>query len=809
MRTTIGAHATVRFVAKKAGFVFRFLSISVLVVLLVVLAAAGAGWYWLDREVLSSLPQDLSKLRDWRPPTNCQIYDRHERLVDEFYLDRRIWIPMAELPVHVPLAFVAAEDRRFFTHPGVDLRGILRAMVTNLRGGTTKQGGSTITQQLVKNILVGNEKSYRRKLREAILAYRLERELGKDEILELYLNYIYLGSGNYGVEAAARDYFGISASQIDIGQAAMMAGLVPAPARYSPHRSVESALHRRELVLTAMVDNAFISAEEATQFADDPVVDSTRARGGQGANTSYATIVRREVRRLYGSTLPVEEGLQVHTPLDSHVQEVAVEAVRKAVRAVEQRQGRRGPSRRLAHDKWDAFLSRYRRDVGDKAPVPPRQGECFESLVRRSKDLGSLQAGPFTFSLAEEERGALIRVPIKRDDGKVTTSAKKLEAEITEGDVLPVCLVEGEKVKLDPRPWPEGAALVLENATGRVVALVGGFDVPLEGFVRAVQARRQPGSSFKPYVYASALLAGRTQLDTVIDAPLALPGAPGKIWSPKNYDGEYHGAIQIRNALAKSLNTVAVRLLLDTGVDRVVSTAKAMGITSNIRRDPTIALGSSEVSLLDQVVGYSTIARMGLPPEPVFIDKVEDVRGHLVGRAGERGEDERTRHIVLPGGSRPRALPSGIAYELADMMREVVSNGTAKKAYKEGFDRAGKTGTTNDFIDAWFVGFTPRYTIGVWVGTDGTTTLGDKETGGKTALPAWLEIAATLPEVEGERFAVPDDATFVPFDAAGKWVAVRRGDVPESVLPRYVSTDAPLPPVIGEVPIVVTATTAS
>ncbi|MBI2373753.1 MAG: PBP1A family penicillin-binding protein [Deltaproteobacteria bacterium] len=796
--------------AQKARSFLRFVRITLIVLVLAVLAGAGAGWYWLEHEVLSSLPQDLSNLRDWRPPTNCRIYDAQGKVFDEFYLDRRIWIPMAELPSHVPLAFVSAEDRRFFTHPGVDLRGILRALVTNMKsGGAAKQGGSTITQQLVKNILVGNERSYKRKLREAILAYRLERELDKDEILELYLNYIYLGSGNYGVEAAARDYFGISAAQLDVGQAAMIAGLVPAPARYSPHRNPDLALHRREIVLTAMVDGGFIAPEEAAEHADDPVVDSRRGRTGQSATSSYATIVRREVRRLFGSTLPVEEGLQVHTPLNLEAQKIAYAAVRKAVRAVEERQGRRGPIRRLSADKWEGFLARYSREVGDRAPVPPTPGECFEALVRRKNDLGSLQAGPFTFSLDPNDRQVMIRVPEKKPDGKVTTSAKKLESEIEEGDVLPVCLIENERVTLDPRPWPEGAALALENSTGRIVALVGGFDVPIEGFVRAVQARRQPGSSFKPYVYASALLAGRTQVDTVIDAPLALPGAPGKIWSPKNYDGKYNGPIQLRTAIAKSLNTVAVRLLLDVGVDRVVSTAKAMGISGSIRRDPTIALGSSEVTLIDQVVGYATIARMGVPPEPVFIDRVEDVRGLVVGRAGQRGEDARTRHILLPGGSRPRALPSGVAYELADMMREVVNSGTAKKAHKEGFDRAGKTGTTNDFIDAWYLGYTPRYTIGVWVGTDGTFTLGDKETGGKTALPAWMEIAAALEEVEGERFPIPDDAVFVPFDASGKWVAIRRGDVPDSVIPRIEASAAPLPPVLGEIPAVVTATSAS
>lgn len=752
--------------------------VRIAVILILVGAAGGVwGWTWLQRNVLHELPEDLSDLRNYRPPTSCRVYGSRGELVDEFYLERRIWVPLDELPPYVWQAFIAAEDRRFFEHTGVDFLGIARAMVVNLRAGRSRQGGSTITQQLVKNLLVGKERSYERKLKEAVLAYRLEKALTKQEILELYVNFIALGSGNYGVEAASMDYFGVSARQIDPGQAALLGGLVPAPSRYSPRNNPQLAEQRRSIILRAMVQEGFLDARSASEYLDDPVLIPNDSRRQLEVGSAYVTQVRRELRRVFSADLIFNRGLQVHSPLDLAVQSVAEQAVREALIALEKRQGRRGAVLRLAPDQVQGFLDRapgLGRDQESGGVIRPAKDECFDAVVGPEGRLDHLLAGTFTFALAADEWD----VPVRGTGEKPT--AAPLSSRVLVGDVLRVCSIAEAEVRLDPRPWAEGAAVAVENATGRVVALVGGWDVAVEGFVRATQARRQPGSSFKPYVYGAALLAGQSQLDTVVDSPISLPAGNGKMWSPGNYDGKYHGALPMRTAFAKSLNTVAVRMTLQVGHLRIARLAEAMGVATPLRSDPTIGLGSSEVTPFDQAMGYLTIARMGVPAEAVFVDRLTDPTGTIIGRSGEPVLLDGQSAGTLAGGSKPRAMPAGVAYELADMMREVVLAGTARSALAPGYDRAGKTGTTNGFVDAWFVGFTPRFTVAVWIGTDGTSSLGEKETGGKTALPGWIRIVEALPHVEGERFPVPDEAILVR--TGERWFGLRRGGVPAKVL---------------------------
>lgn len=752
------------------------------------IGVAGGGYYWLDRQILSTLPQDLSSYRTYRPPTACQVFDRDGTRIDQFYVERRIWVPIDELQPWVWQAFIAAEDRRFMEHQGVDPRGIARALWVNYTAGHDVQGASTLTQQLVKNLIVGKEHSYGRKLKEAVLAYRLEQELSKTEILELYINYIALGSGNYGVEAASEDYFGISARDLDPGQAAMLAGLVPAPSRYSPRVDQDTAARRREIVLGGMVEMGFLTSEQAAGYVDDPVLVPRHTPPDAGVDAAYVTQVRREVRHIFGDEIPFSAGLQVHTPYDRTVQKVADQAIRDALSALETRQGRRGPVRHIEKRDYDAFLKRgngLATDPATQALVPPSADQCFQVLVGPEANLGDLRTGTLGFRLVSDDRSVLVR------DADPAIKPRPLSKVARPGDVLDVCRDRDDAalVHLQERPWGEGAAIVLENDTGEIRAMVGGWNVGLEGFVRATQARRQPGSSFKPYVYGTALLGGHTQLDPVLDAPLSLPGASG-VWSPKNYSGGYAGLLPMRTALARSLNSVSVRLILESGVPAVVDTAHRMGVSSPLRPDPTLALGSSEVTPMDQVLGYSTIARMGVRGEPVWIDRVEDVDGDEVGRAGESVVIDGRAVASLPGGPGKRAMPAGVTYELADMMREVVHSGTARRAYVATRDRAGKTGTTNDNVDAWFVGFTPRYTIGVWIGTDGTASLGDGETGGKTALPAWLAILGALPEPDGERFPMPAEAVLAPWQ--GQWVGLPRGSVPASVLAVAPVRSAPL-----------------
>ena len=767
---------------------FRALSRVIAVLLVLGLIAAGLGYRWLDQTVLANLPTDLSSLRDFRPLTAVRVFARDGSQVDEFYLERRVWVPIDELPEHVWRAFLVAEDRRFFEHEGVDFLGIGRAILVNLAAGQVEQGGSTLTQQLVKNLLVGKEKSYRRKLREAVLAWRLERSLSKREILELYLNYVPLGSGNYGVEAAARDYFGVSARNLDPGQAALLAGLVPAPSRYSPRANPALARERRRIVLDGMVTDGLIRRELLPLFNDAPVLNWREGVVEDRPALAYVTEVRREVRRALGSELPFSLGLQVHTALDLEVQRVAEDAVRTALEEHLARQGVRGPTRRIEPDERDAWLQSapgFAVDAKTGFPLPPTVGMCFEALVPDDRDLHKLQAADLTFDLNLNDFATLVA------SDEPETPPRPLSEVVLAGDLLRVCVAEGGGVELAARPWAEGAAVVMENSTGRIVALVGGYQDSLEGFVRATQARRQPGSSFKPYVYAAALLHGHTQLDTVLDGPISMPAGGGKSWSPHNYEDSFAGPVLLRRALAKSLNTVAVRLILETGAAEVARVAAAMGVRTPIRTDLTIALGSSEVTPMDQALGYSTIARGGLTADPVFIDGLADAEGAPLGQAG--GEVLVDGHVraELPGGPGTRALPAGVAYELLDMLRGAVQSGTARKAKVDGLDRAGKTGTTNGYQDAWFCGLTPRYTVVVWVGTDGTRPLGETETGARTALPAWMQIVDALNEPVGSRFAVPAEAVFVPLDR--EWVALPRGSVPSGALSVARATDAPLP----------------
>ncbi|MEN9787293.1 MAG: hypothetical protein RLZZ299_2557 [Pseudomonadota bacterium] len=792
------------------------------------LGAVGGwfAWDWFDREILSTLPPDLGRETDFRIPCSVQVYDSSGERVDAFYLERRVWVPIDQLPSHVWQAFVASEDRRFFEHRGVDPVGIARALAVNLRGGETRQGGSTITQQLVKNLLVGKERSYRRKLREAVLAYRLDDELDKMQLLELYVNFIALGSGNYGVEAAAQDYFGVSARELDVGQAAMLAGLVPAPSRYSPRHDPQLAAQRRENVLRLMVEQGFTTPAEASRHLADPVV-VPRTSASKGLNAAYLTETRREIRRLFGGDRAYAEGLQVHTPLDSRVQRIAEEAVRDGLAELESRQGARAPVRRVPEEARPGFLARgdgLPLDPATRAVRAPMAGECFSAVA--DDGAGAVSAGPFRFSLHPDDLAARVRTGIG-------TPARPLAEVLARGDVLDVC-VPSETTPSDPpvvrrrvRPWAESAAVVLENATGNVVALVGGYDVGLEGFVRATQALRQPGSSFKPFVYATALRAGMRQVDTVVDAPFSIPGTNGLPWSPRNYDGEYHGVIPLRRALALSLNTVAVRLAHTHGVDAIVRLATDLGVRTPLRSDLTVALGSSEVTPMDLASAYASLARMGVRIDPAWITRVEDRNGRVLARAGERiaftrspfpwgggalpprnappGDGTTRVAGMLPGGAGTRVLDAGTAYVMVDMMRNVFYTGTAKKGQREGMDFAGKTGTTSGFVDAWFVGFSPRYTVAVWVGTDGTASLGDKETGGKAALPTWSRIMEALPNVPGERFPVPDDAVLVPAgpDVRGtRWLGFVRGTVPQDVLPApALRAGAPLPPFGGSWPV--------
>lgn len=658
-----------------------------LVAFLVSFGVASGILFW--NRIVRDLPEDLDLFTEWIPPSATTVLDRHGEPIDVFYREKRFWVSLDELPPHVAQAFVAAEDDRFWEHRGVDLPSIARAAVANWRAGRTVQGGSTITQQVVKNVLLSPERSYTRKLKEAVLAVRLEREVSKQTLLELYLNLIPLGSGTYGVEAAAREYFGVSARDLDVGQAALLAGLTPAPSRYSPHRSRTRAAERRSLVLERMVAEGVIDEEQRARFETAPVLGSI-PQGPHRDDAAFVTAVRREARRLFGSERARTRGLTLHTGFDPAIQAAARRAIRDAVFSHLERQG--------------------------PAPLPPGERE---------------PVGP-------------------------------------------------------PAPWAQGAAVVLENRTGRVLALVGGLEDRLEGFVRATQARRQPGSAFKPIVFATALAHGRPADSRVLVGPLALPGGSHGPWVPRDHVGA--GRLPLRRALALSSNTASVRLLFEAGQDEVVSLAHDLGVSTPLRHDATLALGSSEVTPMDLARAYGTFARMGRRMDPVFITEVEDHDGASRARAGDTVSVDGLE-LTLPGGPGERVLPSGVAYEVVDLLQAVVEEGTGRRARSAVQARGGKTGTTNDAADTWFVGITPRHTVAVWIGSDELRPLGPGEGGSRTALPAWNAIVEAL-EVRHEEFLIPVGAV-VERTRSGLSVARRPAPDPKAFVELG---DAPLPP---------------
>lgn len=773
---------------RRSGWLVRLARVLAGLCLLLGVAAAVGAWAffgWVER----TIDPELEGLDQFRPPSSVVVLDADGTEIDRFHVERRVWVDLDEMTPAAWQAVVAAEDRRFLDHPGVDVWGIFRALVVNLQAGEVKEGGSTLTQQLVKNLVVGNERSVWRKLREAIMAWRLERRVDKRRILEFYLNYVYLGSGNYGMEAAAQDYFGVSSRELDAGQAALLAGLIPSPTALSPRRNPDRAAERRALVLDAMVAEEFITAEQAAGFNAVPVDPPLRTTTGvTGPGVAYLTAVRREVRRLLGQELPYSMGLQVNTPYDARIQAVAEEALDAAARRVMARQGVQGVERNLDPAEWPDFYDRAegfaRGPDGRELPLEP--GACFPALVvERGQPLRASQGSWWL------ERGDWWR-KVRNPDPE--EAARSLWEVVEPGDVVSVCLVEDTRVRLDDRPWVRGAAVVLENATGGVVALASGSDTVLEGFNRATQARRQPGSSFKPYVYVTAVEQGATQLDEVNDAPIEFRGAGGAVWRPQNYGRSFRGRVPMRDALAASLNTVAVRLALEVTPRRIAETAQELGIRTPLRTDLTLALGSSEVTVMEHAVAVCGLARMGRTTEPVFLASLRGQDGRALGVAGETlhlvDRDGEPVEVRLPGGPGVQAVPPEAAWQVVDMMMGVVLSGTGREARVKHQDRMGKTGTTSAYVDAWFVGATPSHTVVVWIGTDTRSTLGSGETGGRAALPVWIALANALPAVP-DRFRPPDGVALVPW--RGRLVGLPRDHMPDDALERSEPPEGPLP----------------
>lgn len=703
-------------------------------VLVVAILGAAVG-AWSLRSALVDLPP-VTALRDYRPPVGSTVWSRDGELMAEFYEERRHVIDVTGLPSHVVRAFLAAEDSQFFEHEGLDWKGIVRAAWANLREQRVVQGGSTITQQVAKSLLLSPERSLRRKIREAILAIRIERNLSKQEILHLYLNQIYLGHGAYGVESASEVYFGTSSRKLSVAQAATLAGLPQAPSRYDPYQHPERALERRRYVLERMAAQGWITEDEARRAAEEPLA----LKGYRNPYGTFSPYFSEQVRQLveerYGRDALLRGGLRVITTMDSRLQAAARAALQRGLEVVDRRHGYRGPV-----DRGDPLRP------GPFAAGPaPRVGERRRALVMgvEGDEVTVRSGGVDALLLADDVRWA-------------TPSRKKAADAFTPGDVVLCEFTAGPegtlRAHLVQEPQIEGALVCLDPRTGEVLAAVGGYDFGRSQFNRAIQAQRQPGSAIKPLIYSAAVAKGFTPATLTYDSPIVYDSPDQEeTWKPKNYSDRFYGATTLHEALVHSRNVVTIKVLREIGVPYAVDFLQRLGIRSPISPDLSLALGASAVNLLELVDVYSLFPGGGVRHDPTFLLHVEDRDGNAL-------------ETFTPSAGE-RVLDASTAYVLTNMMQAVVRNGTGRSVRALGRPCAGKTGTTNDNRDAWFLGFTPDRVTGVWVGYDDGHSLGRRETGGRVAAPVWLDFMRAA--VEGrpkEDFPVPEGIEFARIDA--------------------------------------------
>jgi len=705
--------------------VVRRLTLAVVVVGVVVAAAVGAIIY---REITASLPA-IDSVVDYQPPVATQILADDGTLIGEFFSEKRYLVPIERIPEVVRQAFIAAEDDGFYRHKGVDFISMVRALINNLLAGGKVQGGSTITQQVVKSVLLTPTKSYERKLKEIILAVRLEKELSKDQILGLYLNHIYLGSGAYGVAAAAREYFGKDIEDVGLAEAALLAGLPQAPSRYSPFQHWPQTKARQRYVLTRMYESGYITREQRDAALRQPLALATR-KGSFRAAPYFVEHIRRELEERFGYSALYEMGLRVHTTVNLTLQRAAEEALRAGLEDLTQREGGyRSSFRNLEPEERDAFLHEQQRMLQGETLEPLRSYDALVTSVRGNS--ARVQVGPFVGDLVPDPASGELP-PLQLND--------YVRVRWVDGNG------SGQHFVLDNTPPIEGALVALDPRTGFVRAMVGGYDFDRSNFNRVTQARRQPGSAFKPLVYAAAFDRHFTTASVVVDEPIFF-NDNGKVWSPKNFENKYFGPTTVRDALTFSRNVVTVKVANAIGVKYLVRYLKRFGLQGPLVPNLSIALGSAELTPLELATAYTAFANGGSRPEPIFITRITDQQGQVL---------EATEPKVV------EAIPPQTAYMITGVLQDVITRGTGKRADGLGRPTAGKTGTTNDQNDAWFVGYVPQMLAAVWVGFDAKRSIGKKETGGRVAAPIWKKFMETATQgLPIERFEVPEGLTCV------------------------------------------------
>ena len=667
---------------------------------------------------------DYKFLKNYKPPVSSKLYSGSGELVSEFSSEKRIFVPFNAIPKKVIYAFLSAEDKNFFSHPGVDAKGIIRAVlknISNIMQSKRLQGASTITQQVAKNFLLSNEVSIERKIKEAILAFRIERALSKERILELYLNQIYLGEGSYGIASASLQYFDKPISELDYSEASLLAALPKAPSRYNPYKNEKLAKYRRNLVIKNLFDNSYIDKEKYQKLVNSEIKLSKRKRIYLEDARYYVEDVRKFIVDKYGFDKVYKQGFIVKTPINLELHKHASQALREGLIQYDKRKGWRGPLVNKNYSKsWSNNLKDFylEKSIGWELAIVKKIKKFEVEIETEKKIIGK----------------------IEYED--ISWTKKELNEIFDLGDVIYVKKIKNNIFSLRQLPKVNGGVVVMNPYTGRVLAMTGGFSFKKSEFNRATQALRQPGSAFKPFIYALALENNFTPSTLILDAPIVLDqGVDLKKWKPENYGKKFYGPSTLRMGIEKSRNLMTVRIAQELGIKKITNFSKKLNIYENPEELISISLGSAETTLLKLTSAYCSFVNGGKLIEPVFIDRIQDTEGNTIFNS-EKRVCKRCNEISFLGNEFPKItnnfqqiFSSETAYQLTSMLEGVIKRGTGKKLKDLNLDLAGKTGTTNNNTDTWFVGFTSNLVVGVYVGYDEPRSLGRYETGSKTALP--------------------------------------------------------------------------
>ncbi|TCL70505.1 penicillin-binding protein 1A [Rhizobium sp. BK251] len=741
---------------------------------------------------------DYAVLNSYAPPVATRVHAGNGALMAEYARERRLFLPIQAVPDRVKAAFLSAEDKNFYNHPGVDLGGLARAMVVNLQNfgsGRRPMGASTITQQVAKNFLLSSDQTIDRKIKEAILSFRIEQAYSKDKILELYLNEIFFGLNSYGIAGASLTYFNKSVTELTIAEAAYLASLPKGPANYHPFRHPEAALERRNWVIDRMVENGYVGQSDGAEAKQQPLGVVARGNGPSlFASDYFAEAVRRQLIDQYGDKVLYEGGLSVRTSLDPQMQLYARKALQDGLISYDERRGFHGPVKQIdvAAD-WGPALA----DIPALSDVPEWKLAVVLAVSSESVDIG-LQPDKQSNGkvVAERTRGMIRAEDMKwayrsaNGDRKTATSP---QGALQPGDVVYVEPIGGDgsnTYRLRQPPKVQGGLVAMDPKTGRVLAMVGGFSYSQSEFNRATQAMRQPGSSFKPFVYAAAMDNGYTPASVIMDAPIEIVSG-GQVWRPENYGGETAGPSTLRSGIEKSRNLMTVRLANDLGMNIVAEYAERFGVYDHMLPVLAMSLGSGETTVLRMVSAYSVIANGGKQIKPTLIDRIQDRYGKTIFRHEERlcdncnAGDWQNQDEPQVVDNREQVLDPMTAYQITSMMQGVIKRGTAAGKIDLGDrDVAGKTGTTNDEKDAWFVGYTPDLVAGLYLGFDSPAPLGRGGTGGVLAAPVFNEfMQQAVKDMPASKFVIPQGMNLMPINRK-TGMAAAEGD-PDTIIEAF------------------------